>query len=136
MEKLKNKSDLVTADGCLPDLVQFGRVPIVQPVDTIVRSVQQADDVQQRGLAGTRWTHDGKVFAVANREIDIPQGVHGLGADLEFTADTPELDQGISFMASAGVLSAMPIRSALTTACSPGCRPEMISVYSQFESPV
>ena len=44
VEKLKDKPDFVTADGRLLRVVQSGRVHVIQPVDTAVWVVKQADE--------------------------------------------------------------------------------------------
>jgi len=54
VEGLEHEADLLAAHPCLLGLGQDGDVVAVQFVAPAVGPVEQADDVEQGGLAGTR----------------------------------------------------------------------------------
>src|SRR6185436_18218939 len=113
-----------------------------------VRPVEEAEHVEQRGLARARRAHDRDVLAGLDREVHVVERVHLLAADLVLSADAAELHhQGVLMGARervpvrprySGVASApstTPSRSIELTTLSPACKPLVISLNSQFERP-
>ena len=81
-------------------LVPFGGDPVDDQVAAVV-PVQAADDVEQRGLAGTRWAQYRHEFAVAQVQADVIQrllheiaGLVLLGNRLNLQHDAPLITHG------------------------------------------
>ena len=78
MKELKHESDYLAARA--RELVVGHRRGIFteQPVAAAVGRIEKADNVQERGLTGTGWTHYRKVFARRYLKGDVAQGMHDL----------------------------------------------------------
>ncbi len=64
VEGLEDEADLLVADAGELVVVELGDVVAVEPVFTLGRGVEAADEVHQGGLAGAGGAHDGDVLAV------------------------------------------------------------------------
>ena len=92
MEELEDEADLLAPHARQFVVGQAGHVAAVEVVAAAVGAVEQADDVEQRGLAGAGRPHDGEVFAGRDVEADAAQGMHFLVADGEDALDAGECD--------------------------------------------
>ncbi|MDT4874180.1 hypothetical protein FQZ97_1094660 [compost metagenome] len=77
-------------------------LPIVHPVDALAFDldlaaggrIQAADQVEQRGLAGTGRAHQGDEVAVRDVQVDAVQHLHLFGAALVGLGEVAEGDEG------------------------------------------
>jgi hypothetical protein len=76
MEALEYKSDLSIAKLC--ELIRFrsSEVHPIQPISSLSRLVETAENVQQRGFARAGGPHDGHEFAALDGQIDAPQSLY------------------------------------------------------------
>ena len=70
VEGLKDKANFLIADAGKFVIVQLGNIVAVEPVFAFGGGVQTADEIHQRGFAGTGRTHDCYIFVVADAEVD------------------------------------------------------------------
>jgi hypothetical protein len=82
VEGLEDEPDLLVADARQLVVVHRAHLLAVQEVGALRRRVEAADEVHQRGLAGTRRAHDGHVLALLDLDRDPAQGVDLLLAHL------------------------------------------------------
>src|SRR5579863_202874 len=80
VERLKNEADFLVADVGEFVVVELADQAPGEPVASLARRVEAADQVHQCGLAGARRAHDGDVFALANFYVDAAERVQLLGA--------------------------------------------------------
>src|ERR1019366_4330149 len=69
VEALKDEADLGVADDGALVAVELGDIDTVEQVRPCGWPVQAAEDVHQRRLAGSRWTHDRQELATVDDEI-------------------------------------------------------------------
>ena len=75
VEGLEDESDLLVADAGEFIVVQFADEVTVQPVVALAGGIEAADEVHQRGFAGTGRSHDGDVFVVLDADGDAAQSM-------------------------------------------------------------
>ena len=102
VERLEDEADLLVADAREFVIVQLRNIVAVEPVLAFTWGVEAPDKVHQRGLARTRWSHDGDVLVVLDAEIDAAQGIDLLIAHL---VGLPEIvgNDDVSGTGTAGV---------------------------------
>ena len=81
VELLKHEAQMVTAEGGGIRLLHGGQVTSVQTHRAGGRGIQRRQNVQQRGLAGAGFAHDGHIFALLHRELHVVQGLHAAAAE-------------------------------------------------------
>jgi hypothetical protein len=69
IEGLEDETDLLVANSGELAVVHRRDELAVQPVFAVIGRIEAADHVHQRGLTGTRRTHDRDVLATVHREI-------------------------------------------------------------------
>ena len=139
----------------------FGRqrrdVAALEQVAAGGRAIEQAEQVQQRGLARARRAHHRDVFAGLDAQVELVQRVHFAVAEPEHAFDTSRsisaplprscsahdmthraltLLRGLRPFRFDVAPAFTPARSSDVTTLSPAASPSTTSVYSQFESPV
>jgi hypothetical protein len=82
VECLEDEADFLVANAGELIIVEFGDVVAVEPVMALRGRIEAAEEVHQRGFAGTGRAHDGDVLVVADTDVDAAQGVHLLVAHL------------------------------------------------------
>jgi hypothetical protein len=82
VEALEDEADVLLAQSRQPGFAGPRDLFPMQPELTLVGSVEQADEVQQRALAAAAGAHDGGELAGLHGEVDAAQRGrhHGLGA--------------------------------------------------------
>ena len=93
VKALEHEADAGAADVRLFDAGQRGDIAAFQAVGAGGRAVEQADQVQQRRLAGARRPHHGDVLAGVDAQVEFVQRVHFAVAEQEHALDAGELDQ-------------------------------------------
>ena len=93
VKALENEADALAAHACLFFRRQGRDVAPLQPVGAGVRTVEQAEQVEQRRFAGTGRPHHGDVFARINAQLKLAQGMHLAVAEMENALDAGEFDQ-------------------------------------------
>ncbi len=73
---LEDEADGPTAQPGRFPFIQRARILIRENNSSGARGVEQADDVEQRGLAGTGWTDQRGKLAALQREVDAVQNLH------------------------------------------------------------
>ena len=81
VEILKHKAQMIPAEGGHVGLLHLADVPALQQHLTGGGLIQRRQNVQQRGLAGAGFTHDGHIFALLHGKGDAAQRLHGLAAE-------------------------------------------------------
>ena len=71
VELLKDEAEIVAAEGGAVGLADGREVFAVEQHLAGGRLVEPGEDIQERGLAGAGFAHDGDVFAVFHAEIDV-----------------------------------------------------------------
>ena len=93
VKDLEDKADLALP-GIGEEVVRHRRgLHVTEPVFTGRRPVEKAENVQQRGLAGSRWAHEGDVIAGANLQIHAVQRPTQLIADGKRPVESLKTDQ-------------------------------------------
>ena len=93
VERLENKADFLVPDPRKLVVVYLTDVDAVQFVSAGSRRVQATDEIHQGRFARTGRAHDGHVFAAANFQGNLAQGVDGLRAHLVTAGNTLKSDQ-------------------------------------------
>ena len=129
---LKHEADVAVAGGRLLFVVEGGDVLAIEKILAAAGAVQQAEQVEQGGLAGAGGPHDGNIFTRVDVEADIVEGVDGLFADLKIAVDVLQADhalvQGAAADSVTSTPSASPSRSTDSTMRWPASRPPRTSV--------
>ena len=94
MEGLEHETDLFAAHFGLLHIIQVGDVAAIQQISAGTRTIQQADQVEQGGFAGTGRPHDGDIIARSDVQVDVAQRGDLLIADSEDAADLGQFDHG------------------------------------------
>ena len=76
VELLKHEAQVITAECGDLALLNLGKLLPVQNHSALGWFVEGCQNVQQCGLAGAGFTHDGHIFAILYGEADIPQCFH------------------------------------------------------------
>lgn len=76
--RLKDESDRTAANSRQFVVTEFADVLISKKVLPACGAIEQAQQVQERGLSGTGRAHDRDILTGFEREIDAAQGVHGV----------------------------------------------------------
>jgi hypothetical protein len=71
MKRLKDESDLVAPHLRQRGLVEPADLPPIEPVGTGGRSIEAAQQVEQRRLARARRAHDRDVISLGHRQIEV-----------------------------------------------------------------
>ena len=80
IERLKHEPDFAIANRSELVVVELAHQPSRQPVVSLRRRIQAADQIHERGFSGAGGTHDGDVFAFADHDVHAAQRVELLGA--------------------------------------------------------
>ena len=78
VELLEHEAEIFPAHARAASLAQARRIHAVQLVRARSGGIQQADDVEHRGLAGTRAAHDRDVLTLGDVQVDATQNVQVL----------------------------------------------------------
>ena len=70
VEALKYEADVPSSDLGALALVIVPDVLVAEQIAARVRLVDEPNDVHERGLPATGWTHDANEFTVVDREVD------------------------------------------------------------------
>src|SRR5436305_5002832 len=70
VERLEDETDLTAADLGQPVVGQPAGVGAVEQVAPAGRDIETAQYVHKRGLARSRWAHNGDQFAVVDSQVD------------------------------------------------------------------
>jgi hypothetical protein len=89
---LEHEPDLVAPQPGALVLVQRHGVDPVEQVDAVVRSVEQAQHVEQGRLARTRGSHYRQVVSLFDPQVDVVQCVDRAVAQIKGFVDTPDLN--------------------------------------------
>ena len=98
VEALEDEADDALAYVRAVVLLQGAHVAPVEQVGAFGGVVEQADDVEQGGLAAARGAHDGHEFAFPHFEVYLAQGpgLHFFGA--EYFLDVLQLDHSLMYV--------------------------------------
>src|SRR5690606_123664 len=122
VEALEHESDLAVAHVRQLDLAQLRGVASVEQVAAAGRRVQAADDVHQRGLAGTGGADQRHVLVAGDVEVDAGQRQHFLVAHLVAPDDVAQRDHSSSPESRSSSASASsPASSLRCSTRSPSC---------------
>src|SRR6266542_1075675 len=92
-EALEHKAELGAAQRRGPAFGQPGDVPPAEGVPAAVRAVEQADQAQQRALAGARATQDGHALSTVDGQVHAFENTPRLALAGERLGQAGELDQ-------------------------------------------
>jgi hypothetical protein len=92
VEGLEHEAQLLVTQARGLGLPQVVDLLTGQLVAALVVPIEDAEDVQQRGFAGTRRAHDGDQLSIADMQVDALQDVHGLLARTVRLVDAVKLD--------------------------------------------
>ena len=93
VEGLEDEADLLVANAGEFVVIEFADHLAVEPVETLARRIEAADQVHQRRLAGSRRTHDGDILVALDTQVHATQrvyllfGAHVIGLPEIFGAD-------------------------------------------------
>src|SRR5262245_46648666 len=73
MKRLKHETDAAAPYAGARGVVQGSELRAIQRDVAAIRQVEPGNQIEQRGLAGTRFADDGNVFATRHLERDIAQ---------------------------------------------------------------
>ena len=76
VEVLKNEADLSTPQPGSLRFTKMGDIFVIEPLPAGRRTIEEAQEVDQRRLSGTRDTHQGNHLASRDRERDAPEHGH------------------------------------------------------------
>src|SRR5690606_8299627 len=94
MKTLKDEANRVSAECC--QLVAGHPVKVFSGNgnSSITRTIQPAEQIEQRTFAAAAGTHDGDELTAWNFKIDAFEHVKRLLTDLKYLVDTASLDKG------------------------------------------
>ena len=78
VERLEYEADVTVAQFSRCRLRDHADLPAVERVIALILTVEDADDIEQRGFAGPRRTHDRHQFPGLHAEIDALENMQGL----------------------------------------------------------
>jgi len=87
LERLEHEPDLAVAQVGELVVAEAAHVGAAQLVRAGARRVEQAEDVEQRALAGSRRAHDRDELAVGDIHLDVAQHVQAVSAHLVVLVD-------------------------------------------------
>jgi hypothetical protein len=82
VERLEDETDLAVADGGKLVVIELADQAPRQPVVSLGRRIQAADQIHKRGFPRARGSHDRDVLALADEDVHAPQSVQLLGSHL------------------------------------------------------
>ena len=94
VEALEYEADLLVADVGELVAVELGDVDPVEQVATARRTVEAAEQVHERGLAGAARAHERHEFAAVNLDRDAAHGMHGNLAGVVDLVNLLDFDDG------------------------------------------
>src|SRR5690606_26095826 len=71
VEALEDETDVMFSQVGALALIEFGHLDIIEKVTPIIQVVEQANNVEQRGLPATRRTHHGNEFARFHMDAQV-----------------------------------------------------------------